>query len=174
QAIRRRVSGATALQYGVPLEVLCNKFSHTRFEPSGWSGNPKIGHAKSLMDYLFRWLELRFLKGEQGILLELSNAKKPHAVAGNAAKALSEIVSLGDAPTCQFCGSLMLRNGSCYRHGMRQHEWMLLKGPQLRSEIPKKIPGARICGTLCHSGRATEGDNDTLLLTPSLRACHVP
>ena len=53
-----------ALQYGVPLEILCEKFSHTRFEPSGWSGNPKIGYAKSLMDYLFRWLELRFLKGE--------------------------------------------------------------------------------------------------------------
>jgi len=47
-----------ALQYGVPLQVLCDKFSHTRFEPSGWSGNPKIGYAKSLMDYLFRWLEL--------------------------------------------------------------------------------------------------------------------
>ena len=43
-----------ALQYGVPLRVLCDKFSHTRFEPSGWSGNPKIGYAKSLMDYLFR------------------------------------------------------------------------------------------------------------------------
>ena len=57
-----------ALQYGVPLQILCDKFSHTRFEPSGWSGNPKIGYAKSLMDYLFRWLELRFLKGEQGIL----------------------------------------------------------------------------------------------------------
>ena len=53
-----------ALQYGVPLQVLCDKFSHTRFEPSGWSGNPKIGYAKSLMDYLFRWLDLRFLKGE--------------------------------------------------------------------------------------------------------------
>jgi len=52
-----------ALQYGVPLKVLCDKFSHTRFEPSGWSGNPKIGYAKSLMDYLFRWLELRFLRG---------------------------------------------------------------------------------------------------------------
>jgi hypothetical protein len=45
-----------ALQYGVPLRVLCDKFSHTRFEPSGWSGNPKIGYAKSLTDYLFRWL----------------------------------------------------------------------------------------------------------------------
>jgi ribonucleoside-diphosphate reductase alpha chain len=59
-----------ALQYGVPLQILCEKFSHTRFEPSGWSGNPKIGYAKSLMDYLFRWLELRFIKAEQGILFE--------------------------------------------------------------------------------------------------------
>ncbi len=104
-----------ALQYGVPLKVLCDKFSHTRFEPSGWSGNPKIGYAKSLMDYLFRWLELRFLKGEQGILFELSNGKQPQNETGNAAKALSEIVNLGDAPTCQSCGSLMVRNGSCYR-----------------------------------------------------------
>ena len=46
-----------ALQYGVPLQVLCDKFSHTRFEPSGWSGNPKIGYAKSLMDYVV----LRFM-----------------------------------------------------------------------------------------------------------------
>ena len=104
-----------ALQYGVPLKVLCDKFSHTRFEPSGWSGNPKIGYAKSLSDYLFRWLELRFLKGEQGILFELSNGKHPVTEVGNAAQALSAIVSLGDAPTCQFCGSLMVRNGSCYR-----------------------------------------------------------
>jgi len=104
-----------ALQYGVPLKVLCDKFSHTRFEPSGWSGNPKIGYAKSLMDYLFRWLELRFLKGEQGILFELSNGKHPLTDVRNPTKALSEIVSLGDAPTCQFCGSLMVRNGSCFR-----------------------------------------------------------
>lgn len=104
-----------ALQYGVPLKVLCDKFSHTRFEPSGWSGNPKIGFAKSLMDYLFRWLELRFLKGEQGILFELPSGRQPQAEVGNSAKALSEIVNLGDAPACQFCGSLMVRNGSCYR-----------------------------------------------------------
>lgn len=104
-----------ALQYGVPLKVLCDKFSHTRFEPSGWSGNPKIGYAKSLMDYLFRWLELRFLKGEQGILFDLSNEKHPPTEVSNPTKALSEIVSLGDASSCQFCGSLMVRNGSCYR-----------------------------------------------------------
>jgi ribonucleoside-diphosphate reductase alpha chain len=54
-----------ALQHGVPLKVLCEKFAHTRFEPSGWTGNEQIGYAKSLMDYIFRWLHLRFLEGEQ-------------------------------------------------------------------------------------------------------------
>jgi ribonucleoside-diphosphate reductase alpha chain len=103
-----------ALQYGVPLEILCDKFSHTRFEPSGWSGNPKIGYAKSLMDYLFRWLELRFLKGEQGILFEQQSLGNPQ-LERSSVKALGELVELGDAPTCQFCGSLMARNGSCYR-----------------------------------------------------------
>ena len=103
-----------ALQYGVPLQILCDKFSHTRFEPSGWSGNPKIGYAKSLMDYLFRWLELRFLKGEQGILFELPRPVPPQHEAG-VVKALGQVVGLGDAPACQFCGSLMVRNGTCYR-----------------------------------------------------------
>jgi len=78
-------------------------------------GKTELAYAKSLMDYLFRWLELRFLKGEQGILFELSNGKHPPTEVRNPTKALSEIVSLGDAPTCQFCGSLMVRNGSCYR-----------------------------------------------------------
>jgi ribonucleoside-diphosphate reductase alpha chain len=93
-------------------------FSHTRFEPSGWSGNPQIGYAKSLMDYLFRWLELRFLKGEQGILFDLHpglGAVREAPIRGSVTEALSEIVGLGDAPACKFCGSLMVRNGSCYR-----------------------------------------------------------
>jgi ribonucleoside-diphosphate reductase alpha chain len=54
-----------ALQHGVPLKLLCHKFAHTRFEPSGWTGNPQIGLATSLMDYIFRWLDLRFLSGTQ-------------------------------------------------------------------------------------------------------------
>ena len=58
-------SVSLALQHGVPLKVLCEKFAHTRFEPSGWTGNEQIGYAKSLMDYMFRWLSLRFLSGEQ-------------------------------------------------------------------------------------------------------------
>jgi ribonucleoside-diphosphate reductase alpha chain len=58
-------SVSLALQHGVPLKVLCEKFAHTRFEPSGWTGNEQIGYAKSLMDYIFRWLNLRFLSGQQ-------------------------------------------------------------------------------------------------------------
>ncbi len=54
-----------ALQHGVPLKVLAEKFAHTRFEPSGWTGNEEIGYAKSIMDYLFRWMQLRFLSGHQ-------------------------------------------------------------------------------------------------------------
>jgi ribonucleoside-diphosphate reductase alpha chain len=65
-----------ALQHGVPLKVLCEKFAHTRFEPSGWTGNEQIGYAKSLMDYIFRWLSLRFLSGTQ---LSLFTSLAPHA-----------------------------------------------------------------------------------------------
>jgi len=104
-----------ALQYGVPLRVLCDKFSHTRFEPSGWSGNPKIGYAKSLADDLFRWLELRFLKGEQGLLFELPRLGQPQREVTSVVEGLRQVAELGDAPACQFCGSLMVRNASCYR-----------------------------------------------------------
>ena len=50
-----------ALQHGVPLKLLVDKFAHTRFEPSGWTGNPDIPRASSIMDYLFRWLGRKFL-----------------------------------------------------------------------------------------------------------------
>ena len=63
-------SVSLALQHGVPLKLLCEKFAHTRFEPSGWSHNPDIGYAKSIMDYIFRWLQLRFLTGQQQALFD--------------------------------------------------------------------------------------------------------
>jgi ribonucleoside-diphosphate reductase alpha chain len=102
------------LQYGVPLKVLCEKFSHTRFEPSGWSGNPQIGYAKSLTDYVFRWLELRFLKGEQPSLFGAAAAPSIAQPKENGAAGLASPVYVGDAPPCPKCGSLMLRAGSCY------------------------------------------------------------
>ncbi len=59
-----------ALQHGVPLKLFCEKFAHTRFEPSGWTHNQDIGYAKSIMDYIFRWLQLRFLTGQQQALFD--------------------------------------------------------------------------------------------------------
>jgi ribonucleoside-diphosphate reductase alpha chain len=126
-----------ALQHGVKLELLCEKFAHTRFEPSGWSGNPDIGFAKSIMDYIFRWLQLRFLTGQQQMLFEsfrpkpsalssqplevgetiVGRAPSPATGSVHAADQLAGIIDLGDAPTCSFCGSIMTRNGSCYRCG---------------------------------------------------------
>ncbi|MGZ4876001.1 MAG: vitamin B12-dependent ribonucleotide reductase, partial [Candidatus Angelobacter sp.] len=72
-----------ALQHGVPMKLLCDKFSHTRFEPSGFTGNPEIPIAKSIMDYIFRWLELRFVTGRQYPLFKdmvLPGAQPPSAV----------------------------------------------------------------------------------------------
>src|SRR5262249_26609933 len=74
-----------ALQHGVPLKMLCEKFAHTRFEPSGWTNNADIGFAKSIMDYIFRWLQLRFLTGQQQLLFEslrprLSAISSQHSV----------------------------------------------------------------------------------------------
>ena len=56
-----------ALQYGVPLKFFVDKFSHVRFEPSGWTGNPLVPYAKSIMDYIFRWLGAKFLGPEYAL-----------------------------------------------------------------------------------------------------------
>jgi ribonucleoside-diphosphate reductase alpha chain len=63
-------AASIALQHGVPLKLLCEKLQHLRFEPSGWSQNERIGYAKSIMDYIFRWLEMRFLTGQQQSLFD--------------------------------------------------------------------------------------------------------
>ena len=102
-----------ALQYGVALKVLCDKFSHTRFEPSGWSGVKEIGYANSLMDYLFRWLALKFLPPAS----PAPTGAEAHAAASAPAHP-SRNGSGGeqtDAPACKECGSIMTRSGSCYR-----------------------------------------------------------
>ncbi len=103
------------LQYGVPLKFLVSKFGHVRFEPSGWTGNKEIPYAKSITDYLFRWLGLKFLgpeyfENEAGnaprlIVTEQNPQEKPPFAAAVAT----------DAPMCMECGGMMTRNGSCYK-----------------------------------------------------------
>jgi ribonucleoside-diphosphate reductase alpha chain len=163
-----------ALQYGVPLEVLVNKFSHTRFEPMGHTTNPDIRIAKSVIDYIFRWLGITFLdsyREEHKQKTEAIGQSKTNSsevnlrtpVDGNGAAAptqsytnarfvgfddiisrteavkngtseslpVTEKVTLDasskpedrnkqfagfqeDAPACDNCGSITVRNGNCY------------------------------------------------------------
>lgn len=111
-----------ALQYGVPLKDLVEKFSHTRFEPSGFTKNPEIPMAKSLVDYIFRWLGSKFLSREEkeqlGIILrEEPTGPEPRAVPKpQPMPSVPFRVELGlDAPSCSDCGSIMVRNGACYK-----------------------------------------------------------
>jgi ribonucleoside-diphosphate reductase alpha chain len=115
-----------AFQYGVPLEALVEKFSHVRFEPSGFTKNPEIPYAKSITDYIFRWLASKFLSQEhqQAIGVQSSAGSLSQTVDATVASAgaVSHTTPLGsafkvqsDAPACHFCGSIMIRNGSCYR-----------------------------------------------------------
>jgi ribonucleoside-diphosphate reductase alpha chain len=118
-----------ALQYGVPLEVLVKKFAHTRFEPSGFTKNPEIPIAKSITDYIFRWLASKFLNKDQqdevGLVrrdtapLELLEAPAPSTASRPATieSGQPRIAFQGqeDAPACSDCGSIMVRNGTCYK-----------------------------------------------------------
>ncbi len=158
-----------ALQYGVPLEVLVNKFAHMRFEPSGWTSNPDIPNAKSVVDYIFRWVGIQFLPGyreantpnrnlaaaevpdtpeavkkhvEDFVERQLNgsaNGTNGHAngstsngaaaqptASSQAATAVAEPANgpavrseqfarfQSDAPACDNCGAITVRNGNCY------------------------------------------------------------
>jgi ribonucleoside-diphosphate reductase alpha chain len=119
-----------ALQYGVPLHVLCDKFSHTRFEPSGFTGNPEIPIAKSITDYIFRWLSLKFLPSDDGATVTAAAAlasgaapslpAKPRTVEAVAARSSQGSNGVTytrdtDAPPCPSCGEITVRNGACYK-----------------------------------------------------------
>ena len=120
------------LQYGVPLEALVEKFSHMRFEPAGYTKNPEIPIAKSLVDYIFRYLASRFLtadlRAKAGVISREENGSgnggwsMPSPVVEPPAKATAGASSTNlafensaDAPSCHQCGHLMVRNGACYK-----------------------------------------------------------
>ncbi len=102
------------LQYGVPLKFFVDKFSHVRFEPSGWTGNPQVPYAKSIIDYIFRWLGARFLGITESV--EAGDVPRLRPTEPEPQQALPfESNLVGDAPLCSECGSIMTRNGSCYK-----------------------------------------------------------
>jgi len=107
------------LQYGVPLKVLVDKFSYTRFEPSGFTGNKQIPIAKSVLDYIFRWLALKFLPEEERPSSSdiKNNFSSPvlHKPENNEDFEKHIFQTQSDAPPCFECGAIMVRNGSCYK-----------------------------------------------------------
>jgi ribonucleoside-diphosphate reductase alpha chain len=118
------LSISVGLQYGVPLKTLVDKLTNTRFDPSGFTENPSIRYASSVLDYIARWLGGRFLSSEY---------LKPRIAGGEQEPNLSEAVmsskakdsepadrgnglaSVSHAPSCTTCGMLMVPNGSCYK-----------------------------------------------------------
>ncbi|HUY97772.1 MAG TPA: vitamin B12-dependent ribonucleotide reductase [Verrucomicrobiae bacterium] len=136
---------SVALQYGVPLKLFCDKFAHMRFEPSGYTGNREIPIAKSIVDYIFRWLGARFLpqeeRAELGVLERVPPAPPsasretatsvpmgtnstaaassatagPEHVPGKQLVAGQAFWNQEDAPSCADCGALMVRSGACYK-----------------------------------------------------------
>jgi ribonucleoside-diphosphate reductase alpha chain len=130
-----------ALQYGVPLQDLVDKFSHVRFEPAGMTRNPDVRFAKSIVDYIFRWMAAKFLSPEaqyragvnnvqetattpEQLTLDVAAMAKPEAdtrstgasapVRPTASK-FSAMQNQEDAPPCSTCGSIMVRSGACYK-----------------------------------------------------------
>ncbi len=118
-------SVSLALQYGVPLSALSGKFTHMRFEPSGFTGNPEIPIAKSIMDYIFRWLDLRFGQKADTPLMDtaetvaevpsVTDATQASNNGGQSNLEQAVFTSQADAPPCTGCGSIMVRSGACYK-----------------------------------------------------------
>jgi ribonucleoside-diphosphate reductase alpha chain len=134
-----------ALQYGVPLQDLVDKFSHVRFEPAGMTKNPDVRFAKSIVDYIFRWLAVKFLSPEAQYRAGVNNRTEVtspeqltldvQAMAKAAAQekdtppaadrravpdrrnpsTFAAIQNQEDAPPCTTCGSIMVRSGACYK-----------------------------------------------------------
>ncbi len=112
------MSVSIALQYGVPLKALVDKFINTRFEPAGYTGNPEIPFAKSILDYVARWLGGKFISRDYLGAAAAAAAATPAITAVPAPAPqgrVSMVATLDDAPSCPDCGMLMVPNGGCYK-----------------------------------------------------------
>jgi ribonucleoside-diphosphate reductase alpha chain len=121
-----------ALQFGVPLKFMVDKFSHMRFEPSGFTKNKEIPIAKSIVDYIFRWMASHFLpvedQDEAGVIRRDAPTPAPAPtttttppsgelkVIATPANGIQKIAFINtDAPACPDCGAITVRSGSCYK-----------------------------------------------------------
>ncbi|MGA8222276.1 MAG: vitamin B12-dependent ribonucleotide reductase [Candidatus Acidiferrales bacterium] len=122
------LSVSISLQYGVPLRALVDKFVNSRFEPSGYTGNREIRYAKSIVDYIGRWLGAKFISADyldhdgataEEDLAPTAPAKAPASVTvmkvADPEPSTRPRAAIDDAPSCSECGMLMTPNGSCYK-----------------------------------------------------------
>jgi ribonucleoside-diphosphate reductase alpha chain len=115
------IVASLALQYGVPLEDLCSKLAHTRFEPSGWTKNQDIKFAKSPMDYVGRWLISKFLKppsqqqeNKKAVPPSSNESAGAMLISAEHPEGVTISTQTTDAPACKDCGAITVRNGACY------------------------------------------------------------
>jgi ribonucleoside-diphosphate reductase alpha chain len=124
------LSVSISLQYGVPMRALVDKFINSRFEPSGYTGNPEIRYAKSIVDYIGRWLGAKFIspdyldsddsaEGEAATTAPVASGKASASVTvmkvADPEPPTRPRAAIDDAPSCSECGMLMTPNGSCYK-----------------------------------------------------------
>ncbi|MFZ0619492.1 MAG: hypothetical protein WAM01_12465, partial [Candidatus Acidiferrales bacterium] len=123
------LSVSISLQYGVPLRAMVDKFVNSRFEPSGYTGNPEIRYAKSIVDYIGRWLGGKFISPDyvdrDAAATEEETALANPLPAAVVKPAMARSIepepstrpraAIDDAPSCSECGMLMTPNGSCYK-----------------------------------------------------------
>ncbi|HXW55706.1 MAG TPA: vitamin B12-dependent ribonucleotide reductase [Candidatus Cybelea sp.] len=119
------LSVSISLQYGVPLRALVDKFVNSRFEPSGYTPNPEIRYAKSIVDYIGRWLGGKFISRDYLDVDTAGEAEPPPIIPAAPLKAAAKPMAgdrpvrlrgaAEDAPYCSECGMLMTPNGSCYK-----------------------------------------------------------
>jgi ribonucleoside-diphosphate reductase alpha chain len=119
------LSISIGLEYGVPLKALVDKLTNTRFEPSGFTENPSIRYASSVLDYIARWLGGEFISSqylkpktalnEEDVAAEATAASAVAGAEGIPTQARKPTSEVGDAPSCATCGMLMVSNGNCYK-----------------------------------------------------------
>jgi ribonucleoside-diphosphate reductase alpha chain len=96
---------SVALQYGVPIDALEDKFCNTRFEPAGLTGNTDIPIASSIIDYIFQWIRNWRTKGNNIAVHSVQAECNTHQESANI---------IGDTPICTVCGTFTQRSGTCY------------------------------------------------------------
>ena len=122
----------------MPFKFLVDKFAHVRFETSGWTGNSQIPYAKSIMDYIFRWMGAKFLCPEYAVT-EAGETMTLRPTETSPQQELPFNAMTTDAPLCSECGSIK-RQRSVPRSPIRKSRYPSRQRPAMRRSAPNAGP----------------------------------